>query len=322
MPADRIVIVGGGVVGSSIAWHLFDRGFPGEVTVLERDPSYRRASSFLAMGGVRQQFSSAANIRLAQHSIGFYERFDDVLRVPEHRPRAWFRQRGYLFLVDAAHAERFERRYARQRALGARVERLEVEAIRSRVPDLALDDIRFGVFGPARRVREPARGAGRLPPRRRCRRRHLRDGRGDAGRDRARPRQRRDPRRRPHARGAGRRQRSGPLRRNARGARRRRPAGHAGATAPLPMRAPAPLAAPFPGRRRSRRRALAPRRPARPRGSGSDRRRVHQSRRAPRRELHLRPGFAGPPSSARRSSPACPRSRRRSWSRPGPGCTR
>ena len=148
MPADRIVIVGGGVVGSSIAWHLFDRGFPGEVTVLERDPSYRRASSFLAMGGVRQQFSSAANIRLAQHSIGFYERFDDVLRVPEHRPRAWFRQRGYLFLVDAAHAERFERRYARQRALGARVERLEVEAIRSRVPDLALDDIRFGVFGP------------------------------------------------------------------------------------------------------------------------------------------------------------------------------
>ena len=104
MPADRIVIVGGGVVGSSIAWHLLDRGFRGGVTVVERDPTYRRASSFLAMGGVRQQFSSAANIRLARHSVRFYARFDEGMRVPEHRPRAWFRQRGYLFLVDAARA--------------------------------------------------------------------------------------------------------------------------------------------------------------------------------------------------------------------------
>ena len=148
MPADRIVIVGGGVVGSSIAWHLLDRGFRGEVTVVERDPSYRRASSFLAMGGVRQQFSSGANIRLAQHSVRFYERFDAAMRVPEHRPRAWFRQRGYLFLVDAGRASRFERRFARQRELGARVERLDLDAVRSLVPDLRLDDIRFGVFGP------------------------------------------------------------------------------------------------------------------------------------------------------------------------------
>ena len=148
MPADRIVIVGGGVVGSSIAWHLRTGGVDGEVVVVERDPTYRRASSFLAMGGVRQQFGSAANIRLAQYSVHFYERFDDTMRTPEHRPRAWFRQRGYLFLADDANAERFERRYERQRALGARVERLDVDAIRTRVPDLFLDDVRFGVFGP------------------------------------------------------------------------------------------------------------------------------------------------------------------------------
>ena len=133
MPTDRIVIVGGGVVGSSIAWHLLHRGFQGEVTVVERDPSYRRASSFLAMGGVRQQFSSAANIRLAQHSVRFYERFDAAMRVPEHRPRAWFRQRGYLFLVDGAGASRFERRYARQRELG-QVERLDVDRHSTRGP--------------------------------------------------------------------------------------------------------------------------------------------------------------------------------------------
>ena len=148
MAAERIVIVGGGVVGSSIAWHLRTGNSSAEVTVIERDPTYRRASSRLAMGGIRQQFSSAANIRLAQHSVRFYERFDTAMRVPGHRPRAWFRQRGYLFLADDATAERFERRYARQRALGARVERLDVAAVRALVPDLALDDIRFGVLGP------------------------------------------------------------------------------------------------------------------------------------------------------------------------------
>lgn len=148
MPSERIVIVGGGVVGSSIAWHLRTGGFAGEVVVVERDPTYRRASSFLAMGGVRQQFGSAANVRLAQYSVRFYERFDAAMRTPAHRPRAWFRQRGYLFLADDGNAERFERRYERQRALGARVERLDVDAVRSLVPDLALDDVRFGLFGP------------------------------------------------------------------------------------------------------------------------------------------------------------------------------
>ena len=91
------------------------------------------------------------------------------MRVPEHRPRAWFRQRGYLFLVDAAGVSRFERRYARQRELGARVERLDVDAIRTLVPDLRLDDIRFGVFGPTTGTRIhakcwPASATPPLPP--------------------------------------------------------------------------------------------------------------------------------------------------------------
>ena len=148
MATRRIVIAGGGVVGSSIAWHLRTGGRDVGVTVIERDPAYRRASSFLAMGGVRQQFSSAANIRLAQHSIRFYRRFDETMGAPGARPRAWLRQRGYLFLVNDAMVERFERRYATQRSLGASVERLSVEAIRAQAPDLRLDDIRFGLFGP------------------------------------------------------------------------------------------------------------------------------------------------------------------------------
>ena len=153
--AGSIVIVGGGVVGSSIAYHLVRDGCPGRVVVVERDPTYARASTFLAMGGIRQQFSSAVNIQLAQYGTRFYAAFDRRMRVPDHTPRADFRQRGYLFLVDEAASDRFAARLERQRRLGARVERLELDALRAMAPDLRLDDIRFGVFGPDDGYGEP-----------------------------------------------------------------------------------------------------------------------------------------------------------------------
>ena len=153
--AGSVVVVGGGVIGSSIAYHLLRDGHPGPVTVVERDATYARASSFLAMGGIRQQFSSTVNIRLAQYGTRFYAEFDRAMRVPGHVPRADFRQRGYLFLVDEAASDRFAARLERQRRLGARVERLEVDDIRAMAPDLRLDDIRFGVFGPDDGYGEP-----------------------------------------------------------------------------------------------------------------------------------------------------------------------
>jgi len=147
MRAD-VVVVGGGVVGSSIAYHLRTDGFTGRVIVVERDPSYARASSGRAMGGIRQQFGSAVNVRLAQYSIDFYRRFDQALPRAAGLPPSGFVQRGYLFLVNDELADRFERRFARQRRLGACVERLSLDRIRQLVPDLRLDDIRFGLFGP------------------------------------------------------------------------------------------------------------------------------------------------------------------------------
>ena len=143
----RVVIIGGGVIGSSIAFHLGSRDPAADVIVIERDPTYRRASSQLAMGGIRQQFSSSANVRLAQHSIRFYRQFD--ARFGRFQTaRANFQQRGYLFLVNDDMSARFDARVSLQQSLGARVARLEVGQIRRLVPDLVLDDIQFGVFGP------------------------------------------------------------------------------------------------------------------------------------------------------------------------------
>ena len=147
MPAADVVIVGGGVVGSSIGYHLKQDGFSGRVVIVERDETYSRASSNLAMGGIRQQFGSAVNVRLAQYSIEFYKAFDRRMSVPGHAACASFRQRGYLFLADAASAPRFERRYAILTQRGAHVKRLSVGEIRTLVPDLFVDDLVFGLMG-------------------------------------------------------------------------------------------------------------------------------------------------------------------------------
>ena len=142
-----VVVIGGGVIGSSIGYHLRQDGFTGRISIVERDDTYARASSNLAMGGIRQQFGSAVNIRLAQYSIEFYKEFDRRMSVGGHVAHAWFRQRGYLFLVDAASAETCVRRQAIVSGRGAHVNRLSVGEIRSLLPDLFVDDLVFGLMG-------------------------------------------------------------------------------------------------------------------------------------------------------------------------------
>lgn len=143
-----VLIVGGGVIGSSVAWHLREHGFTGGILVVERDRSYRRASSFLAMGGIRQQFCTAVTVRMVQHSVPFWKQFDVRMGTAEARPRAWFRQRGYLFLADAATAPALMQRYEQERRAGAVVQMLPPDDIARLVPDARLDDIVFGVLGP------------------------------------------------------------------------------------------------------------------------------------------------------------------------------
>ena len=147
MRAADVVIIGGGVMGSSIALHLMDARPEMRVTVLERDAAYVRASSALAMGGIRQQFSLAPSIALVQHSIPFWQRLDERVRAAGQESRANFRQRGYLFLASADQAAALEHRFKLQSSLGAHVEKLDRQEIARRLPDAHLDDIAFGIFG-------------------------------------------------------------------------------------------------------------------------------------------------------------------------------
>jgi FAD-dependent oxidoreductase domain-containing protein 1 len=143
-----VVIVGGSVVGSAVAWQLRQDGFADRVVVVERDPSYARASAFLAMGGIRQQFCTAVTVQMVQYSVGIWRDFDRLFAVAGHQPRAWFRQRGYLFLADASSATSLMKRFELERRAGASVQLLSQNEVRTLVPDLVLDDIVFGVLGP------------------------------------------------------------------------------------------------------------------------------------------------------------------------------
>ena len=142
-----VVIVGGGVVGCSAAWHLRQDGFTGRILVIERDPTYQHASSFLAMGGIRQQFCTPVTVRMVQFSVELWKQFDTTLGTPPQRPRAWFRQRGYLFLANGATATALTRRFNEEQAAGARVRMVAMDELARMLPDVMLDDILFGVLG-------------------------------------------------------------------------------------------------------------------------------------------------------------------------------
>lgn len=143
----EVVIVGGGVVGCSAAWHLRQDGFSGRILVIERDPTYQRASSFLAMGGIRQQFCTPVTVQMVQFSIELWKKFDTTLGTPTRRPRAWFRQRGYLFLANGATSSALTKRFNEEKVAGATVRMVAVDELRRMLPDTMLDDILFGVLG-------------------------------------------------------------------------------------------------------------------------------------------------------------------------------
>ncbi len=142
----RVVIVGGGVMGSAAAFFLArDHGVA--VTVLERDASYRIASSALSASSIRQQFSCAVNIRLSQASLEFFRRIGDELAVDGERPDIGLVEPGYLFLATAAGVEALRANYEQQRECGAPVAWLSKGDLRERWPWLSIDGLAAACLG-------------------------------------------------------------------------------------------------------------------------------------------------------------------------------
>jgi sarcosine oxidase subunit beta len=134
-----VVLIGGGVIGSSVAMGLAESGL--KTVVADIDLSGRLSSSEKNAGGVRATWWQPVNIRLCRASIRYYQTISS---------QVGFRQKGYLWLYDA---ETWPKAYARldlQRSLGHPIEALTAEQVNQRVPEIdRLDGIAGATFSPA-----------------------------------------------------------------------------------------------------------------------------------------------------------------------------
>src|SRR5262249_35138065 len=114
MSATQVVIIGGGVIGCSVAYHLTASGVR-DVVLLERG-TLASGVTGICPGGIRQQFEGEADCRLAQRSLRFYERINDILQ-PDSP--FFFERSGYLFLAfSTAVLDKYRHNVAMQNRLG------------------------------------------------------------------------------------------------------------------------------------------------------------------------------------------------------------
>ncbi|MDR7269717.1 glycine/D-amino acid oxidase-like deaminating enzyme [Pelomonas saccharophila] len=142
----KVTIIGGGIMGAATACFLA-RDHGAAVTVIERDPSYARASSSLSLSSIRQQFSQPVNMALSRWSLGFLRRVEDELATPDDRPAIGLVEPGYLYLATEAGAATLREVHAVQRAHGVDVALLGPAELAARFPWLAVGDLALGSLG-------------------------------------------------------------------------------------------------------------------------------------------------------------------------------
>jgi sarcosine oxidase subunit beta len=139
-----VVIIGGGIVGSSIAYHLAERGCA-DVLIIEREEKQGLGSTSKSMGGVRAQFATEINIQMSLYAIECFANFEELTG-----QTADYRAHGYLFCATTeAHLNYLKENQAKQQALGLMdAEMVAREEIVKMVPQLRADDIIGGAYCP------------------------------------------------------------------------------------------------------------------------------------------------------------------------------
>lgn len=136
-----IVVIGGGVMGASTAYHLAMRGLE-DVVLLEKEEFFGTGATGRCAGGIRYQFSTEINIRLSQISLPMLDRFEDELG-----QNISIRRDGYLFILTNEHdVNVFRHNVELQRSLGVQTQWLSGDEVRRRVPQLAAGDVIAGAY--------------------------------------------------------------------------------------------------------------------------------------------------------------------------------
>lgn len=148
-PDYDVVIVGGAVIGSAVAYYLTaNPDFKGSVLVVERDPTYAKASTSLSFSSIRTQFSNPINVKISQYGSEVIRNFGEMMEVDGEKPDLNFHSGGYLFLArDPDQVQTLRENHEVQKACGADVVLWTRHELADAFPHLRVDDIELASYG-------------------------------------------------------------------------------------------------------------------------------------------------------------------------------
>lgn len=145
-----IVIIGGGIIGAAIAYHLAEKKF-GKIAVLERDQYLGNGATGKCAGGIRAQFSSEVNVRMSVLSEDKFETFAEEMNADVE-----FDQVGYLFMLNTEEqTESFKKQFDMWQRLGHPAEWLSPAQIKTLAPPVETGDLLAGTFSPRDGIGDP-----------------------------------------------------------------------------------------------------------------------------------------------------------------------
>ncbi|OXA59009.1 FAD-dependent oxidoreductase domain-containing protein 1 [Folsomia candida] len=145
-----VLVIGGGIMGTAIAYYLKQRTGRSSfsVSVIDKDPTYTKSSTVLSLGGLRQQFSLKENIQMSMFGADFLRRSRELLALDGVPPAdIQYHPYGYLYLADEKGAAQLQENWLLQKELGAEVELLGKEKLKERFPWINTDGIEVACHG-------------------------------------------------------------------------------------------------------------------------------------------------------------------------------
>ncbi|MDQ7026791.1 MAG: FAD-binding oxidoreductase [Anaerolineae bacterium] len=147
MASYDVIMIGGGVMACSTAYHLLKKDSTINIAIIEKDPSYAQSSTVLSDGNLRLQFNIKENILMSQYGLEMLARFSEEMAVGDNKPHVSFRQQGNLFLTDEADVAAAQIGLELQKSLNCQVEWLSPDAVNKRYPFIDPKTIAGGTFG-------------------------------------------------------------------------------------------------------------------------------------------------------------------------------
>lgn len=143
-----VIIIGGGVMGSSSAYNLMKKDPGLKVTVVEKDKTYSKASTTLSMVNCRIQFSLKKNVEISQYAFTVLENFEEEMAVNGVKPNIVYKREGNLEILTEKSQEAAKKAYEMQKEMGCDVEWWSPEKITEAYPLYNTDGVAAATFGP------------------------------------------------------------------------------------------------------------------------------------------------------------------------------